>query len=123
MQEGDHVTLQRIESESAVHNLNGRKGTITGRKGDRYIVFLDTGVVSVLKTTLLPSGLTIPQTAHRSQSEISCPRSGLFKKSRRKWFYTQTQSSSTWLANQGLAGRLRGMPPVPHAYDFVLTGA
>ena len=50
MQEGDRVTLQGLESASSVH-LNGRKGTISGRKGDRFIVFLDTGEVSVLKKT------------------------------------------------------------------------
>jgi hypothetical protein len=73
MQEGDRVTLQGLESASSVH-LNGRKGTISGRKGDRFIVFLDTGGVSVLKKTTSVIGLTTAQTAHRAQRTIFGPR-------------------------------------------------
>jgi hypothetical protein len=43
MREGDHVTLNGLAT--AVH-LNGRTGTISGRKGERFIVRLDNGVVS-----------------------------------------------------------------------------
>jgi hypothetical protein len=43
MNKGDTITLQNLET--AVH-LNGRKGTITGFKGDRFVVCLDNGVVS-----------------------------------------------------------------------------